>query len=83
LVVGAWFNANPLHAYHRIPAMDFPSPSMEFLRLAAKDVDKTFRLVDSKLGLKPGVNSTFDQLFGPETKTTSDQTPHGNDTSQS
>jgi hypothetical protein len=54
---------NPLHGGHHIPRT-WPLPiSTDFLRLAAKYMDKTFGLVDSKLGLEKDVPSTYCDMF--------------------
>lgn len=54
---------NPLHAHHRVPRLGFLPASPGFLELVAKYLDKTFRLVDAKLGLMVQTPSTYDALF--------------------
>jgi hypothetical protein len=54
---------NPLHAGHRIPRFDQLGGSTWAIFMVAKYLDKTFRLVDAKLGMKVGIPSTFGTLF--------------------
>lgn len=54
---------NPLHAAHRIP-IEEPIPlNSDFLFLAAKYLEKTFKLVDQKLNIHLDIESTFERLF--------------------
>lgn len=55
--------ANPLHGGHKVPRM---RPTLEhggFFELAAKYLDKTFNLVDRKLGLTVKLPSTYRDLL--------------------
>lgn len=55
---------NPLHGFHRIPSKlrtDFVNP--EFCFLAARYLDKMFRLIDKHLGIEGEIPSSLDILF--------------------
>ena len=55
--------ANPLHGGHYVPRMR-PAPGHGgFFELAAKYLDKTYSLVDRKLGLHVDVPSTYAAIF--------------------
>jgi hypothetical protein len=53
---------NPLHAYHRIPIDRFPDPDIDYLYIAAKYVEKAFKLFDDKTGVRIGSHSAFVML---------------------
>jgi hypothetical protein len=54
---------NPLHAGHRIPIEESLPLNAGFLFLAAKYLEKTFKLVDGHLKIDIEVESTFERLF--------------------
>lgn len=66
---------NPLHGQHRIPTPMQMQIDPEFFFLAAKYLDKTFKLIDVALHTEIDLPSTFEQLFYTEnTSQQDDQT---------
>lgn len=54
---------NPLHAYHLVPNCEPRHAVTWFLWLAAKYLDKSFRLVDKQFGFRVATASTFGRMF--------------------
>lgn len=67
---------NPLHAYHLVPNCEPLQVETWFLYLAAKYLDKSFRLVDKHFGFRVVTQSTFGRVFEGNSSAT-DAAPSG------
>ncbi len=54
---------NPLHAHHLVPNCEHHHGVTGFLWLAAKYLDKSFRLVDTHFGFRVATESTYGRMF--------------------
>lgn len=54
---------NPLHGLHKLPFVSPLPSSLEYLTLAAKYMDKAFRLIDSKIGLQIELDNSYKKLI--------------------
>ena len=62
---------NPLHGFHLVPAA-IDAEDLTVLYLAGKYADKTFRLFDTKIGVKTSTASAFDGLVSGLTELSAD-----------
>ncbi|MBR9917497.1 hypothetical protein GYB29_07415 [bacterium] len=54
---------NPLHRFHRIPAIHPDPPHVHYFEVAAKYLDKVFKLFDDKTGIKVNAKSAYTTLI--------------------
>jgi hypothetical protein len=54
---------NPLHRYHRVPAIPSLGIDPHYMYLAARYVEETFALFDEKTGVRAGTDSALDRLL--------------------